>query len=286
MSGRRLIRRRSPVQLATILGRPEIVRALVREGADLDYVSDRGWSILHHVFAVQEETPRHSHELFKIFRSKDVQFDSVKDLEGWNALHRCAAYGTGDDIEAMVKLFGAGRFVDQHTNMGCSPVHVSAMMGNLKTLRPLLTTLADPHDLKYQGARDDDEDDGDRIPAKLLDARDASGWTPLHHSIRNRHTETMRWLLGAGADFHALTYRAAKWYPPGHDGEVFRAADVARLGGKEMVREFVEALRVVSPDAVESDGEVFWDSPAESEKSEEIESDTDGNFYGEKPVGE
>jgi len=172
--------------------------------------------------------------------------------------------------------------MDEHTSSGCAAIHVASTMGNLEALRVLLMTLATS--LSFGDEKEN--------PSKVLDIRDASGWTPLHHSIRNRQTETMRWLLQQGADYHISTfpvahwYPVARWYPEGHDGEAFRPIDVARLAGEDMVNQFVLALREVSPDAMESDGDIFWDSPEGSIKSEENDATTEDAPADEMQVQE
>jgi uncharacterized protein len=44
------------------------------------------------------------------------------------------------------------------------------------------------------------EDDG-----AMVNVYSADGWTPLHLAAHFGHTNTVRWLLGAGADVHALS---------------------------------------------------------------------------------
>jgi len=257
---------RSPVQVAAQLQHPEIVRELIRKQADLEYVSNKGWSLLHYLFAKPNPA---SQELLYLLRGNDVSFDTVKDTSGWNALHRCAAWGRAEDIQLMVKLFGAQRHLDEHTNTGLAAIHLAASMGNISTLATLIR------------CKDVEK------PSKLLDLPDSSGWTPLHHSIRNRRVETMHWLIRQGADHHVSTFPAADWFPEGFDDQVFLPKDVAKMEGKEMVKEYISALKEIRPDVTEYDDDIYWDSSESgmsSESSDDGETPAETALFQGRPV--
>ena len=75
-----------------------------------------------------------------------------------------------------------------------------ARYGEVDAVRAIL-------DVWSPGKRKDDHlppDDSTGRPARIVDASDASGSTPLHKACANKHASTARLLLSRGADVHAL----------------------------------------------------------------------------------
>jgi ankyrin repeat protein len=110
----------------------------LQNGADLQYNSAGGWSVLHYLF--QGKTFLNT-EYFTMFGDR-LLFDDIKDSQGWTSLHRCATFGTAEDVRNLY-LLGASSCIDQYmTSRGWNPVHIAAMMNNLSSLQALVAVYA------------------------------------------------------------------------------------------------------------------------------------------------
>ncbi|KAI0966510.1 ankyrin [Xylaria arbuscula] len=226
----------SPLQYGVVLNKQNIVRILVQRGADPTYTSAAGWSLLHYMFDKGRSVVNTRY--FSVFRDCLI-FDDVQDSQGWTSLHRCAAFGTEEDIHSLHQV-GAPAYSGRYTTVwGGSPMHVAAMNNNVSTLEGLFNLA--------NGQLD------------TLDAVDNQGWTPLHTAVYHGAKDAMRWLLNKGADPHRTTYRCG-WFPYGHEGEVFNVADLAVLSGATCQEALVGILKDIGHDiAVEGD-DIYWES--------------------------
>ena len=221
---------------------PAIARILIRLGAELEYVTPGGWSILHYLFDRDRSTA--NLEFFSILLDK-LLFDDVKDSEGWTALHRCAAFGTAEDINFM-HLLGIPGCLDRCTTKhGWNPVHTAAVMDNVTALAAL-TNIYSTKQLKERSYLD------------ILHSVDLCGWTPMHLAAERGAKATLKWLLQNGADPHRTTYVKAGWFPQGHEGMVFEVKDLAMLSGNKMFEEYVEILGEVGYDIITDGEDVYW----------------------------
>ncbi|KAJ8131145.1 hypothetical protein O1611_g2482 [Lasiodiplodia mahajangana] len=234
----------SMLQVGVFLGMPRIVRMLIRHGADPSYVSARGWSLLHYMFGMANPP---STEYCLIFRDSLV-FDEIKDSEGWTALHRCAAFGTGECIHNL-HLMGASACPERYlTNWGGTPVHIAAMMNNVSTLKELIALYMDSNATQETLV-------GNTYAIDLIDFH---GWAPLHLAAYRGAIDTMRWLLQKGADPHRRTFQTANWFPDGHEGETFDVASLARISGTACLDVFLETLRDMDCDVFKRGDEIYW----------------------------
>ncbi|KAI0456353.1 ankyrin repeat-containing domain protein [Xylaria acuta] len=235
----------SPLQVGVALGMPNIVRMLAQHGADPNYISARRWSLPHYMFDSTNLVP--GTEYFMIFWDSLV-FDEIKDSEGWTALHRCAAFGTGECVYNL-HLLGASAWSDRYlTNWGGTPVHIAAMMNNVSTLEGLMTLQID-----LKAAQE-----VSRGCISALDPTDVHGWTPLHLAAYRGAIDTMRWLLQRGADPHRRTFQTASWFPDGHEGETFNASSLASMSGTACLDVFLETLRDMGCDVARRGDEIYW----------------------------
>ncbi|KAI1209711.1 ankyrin, partial [Annulohypoxylon truncatum] len=235
----------SPLQLGIHFEKPSIVCILIRQGADPYYSATQKWSLLHYLFGPGKSMA--SAKYFPILRDC-LLFDDIKDKEGWTALHRCAAFGTGEDVR-FLHLLGASAYSNRYTTRrGWSPIHVAALMNNVSTLEALSNLQTD------------------RLPTRMLpeedagglDAVDIYGWTPLHLATHRGSSDTMEWLLRNGADPHRTTYGTADWFPEGREGEALQVADLVMLSKENCLELFLKTLRDIGYDITIDGDDIYW----------------------------
>lgn len=175
-------------------------------------------------------------------------FDNIKDSEGWTAIHRCAAYGTAEDIYFLHST-GAPAYTDRYvTNWGWSPIHVAALMNNVSTLEALMKMQANQ---RTHGVPRED--------LSCLNYADFHGWTPLHLAVHRCAMDTMKWLLRKGADPHRRTFCTAGWFPAGHEGDTFSATNLALLSESSCLEAFLETVREMGNDITADEEDIYWD---------------------------
>ncbi|KAI0890924.1 ankyrin [Annulohypoxylon nitens] len=231
----------SPLQLSIYFEKLNIVRILLQYGADVDYSSAQGWSLLHYLFNRNRSVP--NSEYISILREY-ASFDDIKDEEGWTALHRCAAFGTSEDLH-FLHLLGASSYSNRYvTNKGWSPIHVASFMNNMSTLEALVDSQATQ-----------------KQPKQYLDAIDCvdiHGWTPLQLAVYMGATDTMRWLICHGANLHHTTYRTAGWFPKGHEGKTFQVSELVKISRGSPLNAFFETLKEIGYDITTDGDDIYW----------------------------
>ncbi|MBN2498642.1 MAG: ankyrin repeat domain-containing protein [Deltaproteobacteria bacterium] len=95
--------------------------------------------------------------------------------ESWSALHLAVEGGHRELVELLVRK---GADLRQRTRRGMTAMHIASRTSTAMT--GMLLEL---------GAE--------------LNARDAGGWTPLHHAVLGHSVENARYLIGQGADLNA-----------------------------------------------------------------------------------
>ncbi|KAI1877074.1 uncharacterized protein JN550_001146 [Neoarthrinium moseri] len=237
----------SPLQVAVAHGMLNTVRILMAHGADPTYCSAGGWSILHYLY--DRDSSIHGYE-FAAVLGYDLLFDEIKDSQGWTALHRCAAFGTANDIGLLHRL-GASPFPDRYiTNQGWTPVHIAALMDNTSTLEALLHL-----GTSAMGMRDMIS-----LNLSVPNFVDTHGWTPLHVAVYRSASSTISYLLRRKADPQQRTYCTAGWFPPGYEGEALDTIDIAKLNGEKSLFHYVYLLNEAGYEVTTDGEDVFWEA--------------------------
>lgn len=229
------------MQVAFATAQPDVARQLIRYGADIEYLSARGWSVISYLWEYGRLC-RNNIEFYEMCSAQEFTAFDAQDGAGWTCLHRAAAYGTGADIETLLRLGASTSLCTK--GHGWSPIHVAAALDNLSALKAL----------------------SKRASRGFLHSPDANGWTPLHIAVERGAEQTMRYLLEHGADPHASSNITAMWFPPGLEHNVLTPEDLARDRGSEYLEKYVTALQDANWDIVVHDEEVFWESEDVFEK--------------------
>lgn len=159
-------------------------------------------------------------------------------------MHRAAAFGTGEDIAALVKR---GSSVSLLTCLNWMPIRCAVRFGNVDTFLELVK----------------------HLPPSFPEEKDVRGWTLLHEAASVGSLSMLQILLEHGADPHAKSIATSYVVPRGLENRRLTPADVARNKGDDAYKIYIEALKTagfeitVSEKFGEDDeGDVFW--PAES----------------------
>lgn len=155
----------TPLQLAVYNENSDIVKVLIKAGADVNLKMKNGHTALH-TAAFFGDTK----SITFILRAKaDV---NAKSNDGTTPLHRAAE---GGDTETIKLLLSYGAKIDAKTNDLTTPLHVAAFLGNAGATKVLLKNGAD------------------------IKAKNILGHTALKEAIDAEETKTIKVLQAAGA---------------------------------------------------------------------------------------
>jgi ankyrin repeat protein len=174
---------RSPLNMAFLYGNAEMVRLLLAEGADLEYINGRAWTSLSYLW--DPDMPHHSEtmEVLDICFANDFNGWRNADKTGWAPIHRAEAFGDGRHIQ---KLCSFGASIDQETHLNhWNLLQCAARYGNMSTFNSIA------HQSPMLGARS--------IPNHV----DTRGWGLLHLAAASGNEQLMTRLLSMGADPNA-----------------------------------------------------------------------------------
>jgi len=226
----------------------------------MEYVSANGRSLLHHVFYGRPDSEPPNAEFFHAFGPYGILFDDTRDLSGWSPLHRCAAYGSSEDMKWIIE-HGGSKYLDSLTaEQPQLASHIAALFNNVETLETIMNALA-----RATSATDESSI---KSISHVVDFKDPNGWTALHAAVERGAEDTTRWLLIHGADPQLQTYRTATWFPDGYEGQSLSVTGLAKTNGEGFFQVFTEALLDVRPEVlVRDEGDLYWDSEENVESS-------------------
>tara|TARA_B100000959_G_scaffold259535_1_gene295235 strand:- start:2310 stop:4289 length:1980 start_codon:yes stop_codon:yes gene_type:complete len=163
----------SPVADAAMREDINTVRALLREGADVNAAQGDGMTALHWSALTDDVTT------MEVLLYAGAVVEPMTRLGGYTPLHLAAMQGNGD---AVARLLEAGSDGERITDTGVSPLHLAAQAGQLASISALISA----------GAH--------------VDARDQYlERTPLHFATAHNRLEAIATLVAAGADVGAVT---------------------------------------------------------------------------------
>ena len=198
----------SPLDIAFRLGKTDIIRQLLRAGADLDYQNRRTWTALSYLWDPDRPTPASASEILGICSAAEFAEWNQTDPSGWTPCHRAAAYGTGEDIYSLHCKGGNMRGYTTDDLWG--PLTCAVWKDNESTF-DVLVGLFDA--------------------VEVRDVRDSNGWTLLHLAAENGSRHMIKTLLDLGVDPKALTVPPQEWLPEKLVWEKLTAEAIAREYG-------------------------------------------------------
>uniref|UniRef100_A0A2K5PQC7 Ankyrin repeat domain 52 n=1 Tax=Cebus imitator TaxID=2715852 RepID=A0A2K5PQC7_CEBIM len=199
---------RTPLHYAAANGSYQCAVTLVTAGADVNEADCKGCSPLHYAAAsdtyrrAEPHTPS-SHdaeedEPLKESRRKEAFFcleflldngadPSLRDKQGYTAVHYAAAYGNRQNLELLLEM-SFNCLEDVESTIPVSPLHLAAYNGHCEALKTLAETLVN------------------------LDVRDHKGRTALFLATERGSTECVEVLTAHGASA-LIKERKRKWTP-------------------------------------------------------------------------
>jgi len=228
------------LHIAFFCRQPEIARQLISNGADAENINLRGTTPLSHLFQPHQESNLASvAELIDILTPHSLSGINTQCCEGWTPLHRAAAYGTGQDVESLVKR-GANLTLRTSREQWV-PIFLAVNSKNIETFEQLV---------RYS-------------PPSCIQDSDVRGWTMLHIAAALGNSELVARLVSLGADPHVRSHSSSnELVPEEMHGMQLTPADVAKISGVNEYRMYVYGLRSAGVDISSDSEEIFW--PAES----------------------
>jgi ankyrin repeat protein len=158
-------------------------------------------------------------------------------------MHRAAAFGTAEDIAALVKV---GSSVTLGTHLDLTPIRCAIRFENVDTFLELVK----------------------HLQPSFIDEQDIRGWALLHEAASMGSSKMLGIVLKHNADPHVMSRNTAYMVPSGLENRHVTPADVARREGEDAYLTYIQALKLAGFDVTVmqelEDGidNIFW--PAES----------------------
>ncbi|XP_060109507.1 serine/threonine-protein phosphatase 6 regulatory ankyrin repeat subunit C isoform X1 [Heteronotia binoei] len=218
---------RTPLHYAAANGSYQCTVTLVTAGASINEADCKGCTPLH--YAAASDTYRraeihsgNSHdtdeEPLKESRLKEAIFcleflldngadPSLRDKQGYTAVHYAAAYGNRQNLELLLEM-SFNCLDDVESTIPVSPLHLAAYNGHCEALKTLAETLVnlDVRDHKGRTALYLATERGSTECVEVLTSHGASAlvkekkkkWTPLHAAAAYGNTDSLHLLIDSG----------------------------------------------------------------------------------------
>jgi ankyrin repeat protein len=185
--------------------------------------------------------PEPQTELIEILACNSFQNFDAQDARGWTALHRAAAFGTLDDVKALL-LMKASIDVRTH-NLQWTPLFCAVCFSNLETAQELWTCYNDPSQMK-----------------------DLRGWNLLHVAAAAGNFEAVPFLLKKGVDLNGVSQATSRFVPASLANLSVKPSYIARNCGEESYGAWCEVLRSEGYEPDVSPSTIDWTQEEYGEK--------------------
>ncbi|KAH0629169.1 hypothetical protein JD844_011037 [Phrynosoma platyrhinos] len=218
---------RTPLHYAAANGSYQCTVTLVTAGASINEADCKGCTPLHYAAASDTYRRAETHsgnshdtdeEPLKESRLKEAIFcleflldngadPSLRDKQGYTAVHYAAAYGNRQNLELLLEM-SFNCLDDVESTIPVSPLHLAAYNGHCEALKTLAETLVnlDVRDHKGRTALYLATERGSTECVEVLTSHGASAlvkekkkkWTPLHAAAAYGNTDSLHLLIDSG----------------------------------------------------------------------------------------
>ncbi|KAL2871201.1 ankyrin repeat-containing domain protein [Aspergillus lucknowensis] len=227
----------SALQSSFLRGHLDIARVLVSQGADIEHVDSDGYSVLSYLW-VDDGPVAESSEFMRLCIANEFAEVNACDSRGWTPLHRAAAVGTPDDVEAFLKL---GASLEARANWyGWTALFFAASHDNVDAFQTII---------RHAGNQ-------------AFESLDGDGWNLLHCCVYFDAPRVLRLALQSGLDVNRKTLPAPLPEDPELSYRELTVADIAIYMGPTRYKMFMDALADTGREAdlEGADDEFFWDA--------------------------
>ncbi|KAL2822821.1 ankyrin repeat-containing domain protein [Aspergillus cavernicola] len=224
------------LQSSFLRGELGIARVLIGQGADIEHVDSDGYSVLSYLW-VNDGRMDKSAEFMRLCIANEFSEVNACDSRGWMPLHRAAAVGTPEDVEAFLKL---GASLDLRADWyGWTALFFAASHDNVETFQTIVR----------------------HSEADVFNSLDGDGWNLLHCCTYFGAPRVMRLVLQNGIDVNQKSLPAPLPEDPELSYRELTASDIAIYMGPNRYKTFVDALADTGRDVdLEAGDDFFWDA--------------------------
>lgn len=196
----------TPLLLAVLAARDDVVIALIAAGADVKARNPTTLATAFHIAAAVDDNIRSLEALANACK----EYILVTDSLGRTPLHDAARYGRSKVIEFLISK---GAHLITQDNSGWTPLHWAIRHGHAEALEVLIAHGADITTTDYRNKLPiflAAESGHEGVLSILLgrtgvDVRGEKNWTPLHIAAAGGHHRVVRLLIDKGASIHSRT---------------------------------------------------------------------------------
>ena len=169
-----------------------IARLFLERGAKIDHISAKGWTPAFNLFGYRwiHGSDEPCTEYLDLLSAASFSEFDIQDVDGWSAMHRAAAFGSCEDIAALVSHGAPCALL---TTMEWAPIRCAVKFENENTFVELAK----------------------HLPPSFVDEKDIRGWTILHEAANMGSRTMLRLVLRYGADPHITSYKTSYLVPQG-----------------------------------------------------------------------
>jgi ankyrin repeat protein len=213
------------LQAAACNNRGEVIRILIKIGANVDLPDETRWTPLH------KAVSKGAKQAVSALIANGAHVNRIVE-EKYTALHRAASLG---DSEIAQMLIDAGASVDAQANLKTTPLHIAVQKANLAVVKVLIHAGADLNILDHIGwnpfhmaAAEGYKEVVETLLAKcseLLESKTKSGLTALYLAAQSGRCSVMSSLLHAEAQIDTKSSTGTALHVAATNGHV----EVVRL---------------------------------------------------------
>jgi ankyrin repeat protein len=211
----------------------------LKNGVDVHHISARGWTPAFSLFGEEPEHQAPCEEFLEVISAASFSDLDAQDGDGWTAMHRAAAFGNANQIQALIAR-GASPKV-RTRNLMWTPIFCAVQFNNMSTFKELT-----------------------RHQANFLTATDVREWTLLHLAVESQNLEVMSCLIDLGADPCACSPPTQFSIHVDLEDMSLLPGDIAKIRGTRVLSAYLNALTAKGYDVQAMDDkqentlDIFW----------------------------